>query len=354
MARKKNTGYNIVKNLPEGGDINFLLEKASNRENSWLEFKGDAFYREEQRSSPKETQDDYSWNILKAVIAFANTCGGCVLIGLDDNNSNPVPLRNTDGGKTVNMDRYLRDLQAVLFEKGKFKICHQDEKNPNKVTIEFDCKKLKKLIELRPVRFKEENLIAILVRESEEQFLVKQDKTEVLYIRNINGPGESVPLKQHSEIESYWKERPEITVPKSPSPQEYYKKTEDNDPFVGRVDELEALHKSLTAVPKKIPIVCGEAGIGKTELVKQYSRNYAPEYQTVIKLEAAGKKNIPEIIQLILGDSACVEKYHLSPCKEDNSVVTCCKNILQKMPKNRDFTLLTEWAECGIIKKDVD
>ena len=186
---------------------------------------------------------------------------------------------------------------------------------------------------------KNQDLIAILVEESEKPIWFQKDCIDTFIYRESDvAKLKSLPP---SKVSDYWNNRPEIAAAQAKSPQEYYNNIPThNDTFVGRVEELKKLHKILTAVPNKIPIVCGEAGVGKTELLKQYSRIYKTEYQTIIELDAAKKQSIPEIIQSIIDNSVWVAKYDLFSCRKDHRVITRCRNILQKLAESGDEILI--------------
>lgn len=63
-----------------GNRIESLLEAAEYQETGWLEFKADPFCNKDR---PPQW-GDVVWHTLKAVVAMANTRGGCIVFGVDD------------------------------------------------------------------------------------------------------------------------------------------------------------------------------------------------------------------------------------------------------------------------------
>ena len=65
--------------------IESILEGTNGQETNIIEFKATAFRPqnvENEKGGTKE--DDYKWNVLKAIIAFANTSGGVVFVGIKE------------------------------------------------------------------------------------------------------------------------------------------------------------------------------------------------------------------------------------------------------------------------------
>ena len=291
---KINTGYDLAVGLLKKGQgsLETLLKSARGQENGWLEFKADPFCRAERDG---EKQDDYSWHILKAVIEFANTCGGCILIGVDDNGKS-VPL----------LDKYSRDLQSLLFDKNKFSIRNPNPKNPNRVRIEVDNSQWNMLTELSIGRLDGDSVLVLLVKESEKLLSYEEDGQEKMLVRKTNcsvGAG-SEQLKM-SGIEGYIKNRPEI----QPLREYYSSIPSPNDCFVGRLGELEELHRLLSEIPPRIPLIHGPAGTGKTELAFRYAETWADTYESCMYLRAENITGIPEGFRQILQDPQLVAKY---------------------------------------------
>ena len=209
---KINTGYDLASSLLENGndDLETLLKYAHGQENGWLEFKADPFFR---KNPDGQKQDDYSWHILRAVIAFANACGGCILIGVD-NIGKSVPLLDKDSGEpTLDLDKYSRDLQSVLFSKNNFSIRNPNEKNPNRVRIEVNKESLMELTKLKPGYLDGHEVLVLLVKESENLLPYKEDGQEKILVRKTEYDvgAKDEPLTM-SGVMKYIKTRPEIPM----------------------------------------------------------------------------------------------------------------------------------------------
>jgi hypothetical protein len=106
------SGYELVSKVldhPAGG-VEALVALAGGGETDWLEFKAAMVGRPEDRKNPKENDADGYWNVAEAVLAMANSRGGVVLLGVDDN-ANAVGLAAGDPRRvleTRGMDAFLR------------------------------------------------------------------------------------------------------------------------------------------------------------------------------------------------------------------------------------------------------
>jgi len=101
-----------------GGDVEPLVKLANYQETEWLEFKRNLWPGEEKAAElerenlrqnaedsrkqglrdgnpPEPTKGKLCWHTVRAVIAMANTHGGAVLVGVDDNGQ-PVGLKDSD------------------------------------------------------------------------------------------------------------------------------------------------------------------------------------------------------------------------------------------------------------------
>jgi len=84
----------LVFHHPQGGPAE-LLRLAEHAERDWIEFKAALVPVKSESTSNHQRKDAYSWNLAKALIAMANTHGGLVFLGLD-NDCNPVSLEKND------------------------------------------------------------------------------------------------------------------------------------------------------------------------------------------------------------------------------------------------------------------
>jgi hypothetical protein len=103
-------------------DVSVLIQIAGRTETDWLEWKaasGPGTWPRKDWNS-----DDFRWHIAEAVVALANTHGGCVLVGVDDDGnavgldaSDPRGIRATQGSEAFR--RYFFD--TVLSRKAGWK-----------------------------------------------------------------------------------------------------------------------------------------------------------------------------------------------------------------------------------------
>lgn len=78
---------------PQGG-AEALLEFTGGQETEWLELKA-ALYPQDGVFKKGETLDDFRWHVAEAVFAMANSSGGAVIVGVDDQ-ARPVGLEASD------------------------------------------------------------------------------------------------------------------------------------------------------------------------------------------------------------------------------------------------------------------
>ena len=78
---------------PRGG-LGALLELVGGSETEWLELKAATFPRD-GNFQKGANEDDYRWDVARAVIALANSIGGVVLLGVNDQGM-PIGLEASD------------------------------------------------------------------------------------------------------------------------------------------------------------------------------------------------------------------------------------------------------------------
>jgi hypothetical protein len=141
------------------GDVMPLLELARAQETDWLEFKACC-------EPPPEGVDhganahDYRWHVARAIVALANTHGGCLLLGVDDHGK-PVGLGSSDPFGRIekeSMDAFLRHLDdSVVRPKAGWKCSKQG-------ILKLDDPFPENLIEYRQASLDGIPLVAVLVR----------------------------------------------------------------------------------------------------------------------------------------------------------------------------------------------
>lgn len=90
------SGYSLARNIYDAShdDISGMIALAG-EENCWLEFKASIYSRQTDKS-PNENDDDAYWHVARSVIAFMNSSGGVIIIGIQDGTADPVPLSEND------------------------------------------------------------------------------------------------------------------------------------------------------------------------------------------------------------------------------------------------------------------
>ncbi len=146
---------------PRGG-LEALLEIAGGSESEWVELKATT-HPQDGHFENGDNEDDYRWDVARAVIALANSIGGVVLLGVDDKGkpfgleaSDPDGKRVTEGAEAF---RRKVILQQVLNpgkgwrtgRRGTFKVSAQHRPL------------LERLVTLEEVRCGEKFALAILV-----------------------------------------------------------------------------------------------------------------------------------------------------------------------------------------------
>ena len=204
MAESKIDGYHLcLELLPDGSSVDFspLVKRARRRETDWLEFKARC---EPPPEGPSEgcNAADYRWHVARAVYSLANTCGGCLLLGVDDN-GRPIGLEGCDPKGIIGregMDAFLRHLGQTVFSPEKGWACEK----AGRITPENPFPK--HLVRLREGRLSGKVIVAVLVkpvpegedclylRESrngrESSFLPVRDRGDVGRVRHISSIAE--------------------------------------------------------------------------------------------------------------------------------------------------------------------
>ena len=263
-------------------NVDELMQKSHNSESEYLEFKGTVFIENatDNYKEPNDKADDFTWNVLKAVIAFANGTGGCILLGVDDKTAEPIELMDKDkhrvGDKPEQMDKYIRDVVERLFSK---KILSLKTKGANRKKIEIDTVLLENLVKIHRGCLQGKRILCLLVKmyKTDKDFFIVHDtqsEKQIVCVRGQGDAGWTRELTNYEHINSY--ERPYVL---DDSKTTVFSNFQDpSRTFVGRQEELDNLNCILQVVPKRVPIIHGSAGIGKTEFAIKYAHQYQHLY----------------------------------------------------------------------------
>lgn len=170
---------------PQGG-IAALLQLAEDQETDWLEFKA-ALHPEGGIFKPGEKPGDYHWHVAKAVVALANTGGGAVILGLDDN-LHPVGLAASDPKGTLERkgrEAFNRGIVLPAVTKGIWKTGECDS-----IQVEGG---LTSLVEIQNADYQGHPLAVILVAPTPDDLL------EVCERRN-NQKRQFVPVRRFGAV----------------------------------------------------------------------------------------------------------------------------------------------------------
>ncbi len=191
------------------GDASALIKLAGGQETDWLEFKATC----EPPSSGIEigsNADDFRWHVAKAVVALANTHGGCLLLGVDDEGK-AVGLAPSDPSGKIEkegMDLFLQHLDQAVFRRVAGWKCSK------KGLITFDDSLPENLIDYRLASLGGVPVIAVLVKPAAagESCLyccemLQGKKLIFVLIRKAGHLGQTQKITHPKEIFSWQKER---------------------------------------------------------------------------------------------------------------------------------------------------
>lgn len=109
-------GYDFcLEALGGSDDAAILVQLSGKRETHWLEFKAACTAPDNEQAESSEV----CWHLTKALIALANTAGGCLLLGVNDE-AQPVGLAHSDPNDLIGkkgMDAFVRHLEDRLLQR---------------------------------------------------------------------------------------------------------------------------------------------------------------------------------------------------------------------------------------------
>lgn len=144
------------------GRLDPLMSAVGRGETHWLEFKAacEPPPPEGESSGQVRPSDDHRWHLARAVIALANTHGGCVLLGVTDEGE-PADLQLSDPGAILErggMDAFLRHLEDAVLKRPKGWTLANGRRVTESGLVE------KGLVEYRRATLAGSPVVAILVR----------------------------------------------------------------------------------------------------------------------------------------------------------------------------------------------
>ena len=312
------------------GDLSQLFEYVSGHETCFLEFKATPFKPKEKHSDenpygykPDETADDYAWNVVKSIIALANTAGGAVILGVTDKGHEPILNIAKEHWAGDKWDEFSRNLFNRIFHKSYDIV--SDTKHNSSPSLNHRLRKpitlsdtasdaLKELCDIKCCHYQGQALPVILVHavQSEENLIyVTEDlgngiSTEALLVRSKGDIGESVKLFGH-KIRAYSQPDRASYFPSNGASDAQSKAYWHNLPpipdYFGRDTELEQLNRLFTSDDNVIPWIHGDPGIGKTAFIQKFIKNHCREnsasiFDVTFFLNAQGQTFAQSICQL--------------------------------------------------------
>ncbi len=286
------SGYDLVRNVistRQDDAIDTLIASAGGSECDYLELKASIVVKKEKDGKAKEENpSDIYWNIARELIAMANTRGGILIIGIDDSpDHNVVPLRDSDPDGIIareGLEAYMRKAidsrvlpknQEWTYKTRRYKLAQNVH--------------LSDYVQIERMKYRGEDVVAYLVRPCEEgRFLsVRQtyqdgrDGPEELPRRLKGKIGECETLKELDNIIDHIKTRKATDLLLTSMLERLIKMDVGfaidtlpprNSDFCGREKELERIARAID--DKRIPILHGEGGTGKTELACEFAHRH--------------------------------------------------------------------------------
>jgi predicted RNA-binding protein with RPS1 domain/tetratricopeptide (TPR) repeat protein len=299
---KKISGFDLVSKIlthPKGG-VKELIGLANNSEQQWLEVKGDV------------KTEIMVWEAIRAILGIANTSGGILIIGLDDQKLSPTGISSFDPNGKIDSseDEYFRTFLIPKVLKKEKGWIEERRKGPfNWVLDKENFSKFEKVLEKQAIcDFGDEKVLVILIRPALEldtlvhinQYdYTKKSKSdphgafimEVTFKRE-EGFGQTTKLFNYKDIHhhhtTYEYEKGEYASLLVKFEEEIEKKSvvQHNLPnpdysetgFVGRKDDLETLIKILKGRSSVISII-SEGGNGKTSLARKLAEQFCEDVE---------------------------------------------------------------------------
>ena len=194
-----------------GGDVAPLIALAKGRETGWLEFKATC-EPPVDGPMPGTNADDYRWNVAKAIIAMANTDGGCLLLGVDDAGRS-VGLEQSDRrGKiqSESVDSFIRHLNQTVFSPTNGWRCEKAGK------IQVDGEVPLDLVEPITCHLDGSQILAILIRPREKPLHcivnIHQLEMTILLVKHLGDIGEIKAISRPRKIVEWEKQRQPVQI----------------------------------------------------------------------------------------------------------------------------------------------
>lgn len=337
----------IIDARKDSGDvIECLLRLAGNDECDFLEFKAGMTLL--PTDAAKQRVESLYWNYAHELIAMINSRGGLFVIGVENDSHEVVPLAKNDPDNIIANKGYEAYTRMVIES-------HLNPKNHKwskwqgrkKKVAAFQVEtNLDPFLDRRRFTYKGETIFAYIVKPAETPLKVEVNefdpntgkptgrKYEILPYRKKGEIGQCEDYKTTEEFENYKKLRTikskslsflldaVLNDAASIAPALRFLPPR-NDKFVGRECELRELKGFLAQ--GRFPLVFGEGGTGKTELVCEYAHRNADCYKGgIIHLNMDGESSwesaFEELCQSNPEVRQWVQKTHRHPDDDEYSI----------------------------------
>jgi len=276
-------GYRLIdENLVKGAsdrDFTPVVEMAGGEETCYLEFKATPWYDSPAaKAHGGKTccgRDDYLWNVVKAIVALANTSGGAILLGINPKDKEsygrssvrlPVVIKELEGEGWMNdWDRKSNTLlDGLSLDEYDVQDCGM---------VKLDGKELKKLFEIKHVSYRDERTAVLMVHQAEHKIIVNVNGADTMYVRDLGDVGRTKKITSIGEALNYHSPSREI------GRRSVFRQSIARQPemlgFVGHSKELDQLVEWLMPEGNRrsptgllCPIcVCGDEGVGRSLLL---------------------------------------------------------------------------------------
>lgn len=176
-----------------GGGVAQLIELARGGETDWLELKAAMTGRPQDRL-PGEKDADAYWHVAKAVLSMANTRGGAVIIGVEDQTLKAVGLQAGDPRNVIEkegIEAYRRKeiLERIAPANGEWATGRQGKWRLESGRLPKD------LVEIRGQKYQDQNVAVILVKPIENPCIrVWENQVEQILHRAPGNLGKVEPI----------------------------------------------------------------------------------------------------------------------------------------------------------------
>ena len=227
MKRRKEllSGYDLARKIYDASrdDISGMVSLAGD-ENCWLEFKASIYSRPSDKSE-NENDDDSFWHVARSVIAFMNSSGGVVVIGIQDGTANPVPLSENDPRDIMRnhgIEAYLRQeiLEHLPGRKTKWSTGLTG-------TWTIDEKIPEGTVYIEKSVYKNCDIALVFVRPLARCITVKRNSREYMLVRRAGAEGGVKELTAFQEM-NQWVQARQIEQPAFNSCWERYEELSQN------------------------------------------------------------------------------------------------------------------------------